>query len=417
MNDTTVIGSAGQVEDVRAYVRAVRAWLGDLPADEVEDLTAGMEADLAERAAESGGPLGGLLGQPEAYAAELRSAAGLPARVDVVVPDAVRQVPWSDRVVRDAHELVARHPWLRELRPTWWLARGAVLGWVLASILGTGRTVLLPLAGAVLSMWLGLTLRRREPLATPARVALASANVLAALLLLPMVASHTSGSSAFSDEVAMAAGYPSQVVANGEPAQNLYAYDAAGNRLEGVRIYDQSGQALFVGLDPLMDGRTPDLPVRPDDGLPNVAPDVFPLTWPGHDAWQDPGFGWTPPLSLPPLAGTTGSRRRRRVPAPRRVPARPRARRPVPHRARAARRSRCVRCSGEERRGRGHGIQWPRPRGPTGRGRRLKIATGTGSTPVGGTSAPGQGVPSWRVGTSSAPRTSTLVTRAVTTPP
>ena len=38
MNDTTVIGSAGQVEDVRAYVRAVRAWLGDLPADEVEDL-------------------------------------------------------------------------------------------------------------------------------------------------------------------------------------------------------------------------------------------------------------------------------------------------------------------------------------------------------------------------------------------
>jgi len=170
--------------------------------------------------------------------------------------------------------------------------------------------VLLPLAGAALSMWLGLTLRRREPLATPARVALASANVLAAFLLLPMVASYTSGSSGFSDEVAMAAGYPSQVVANGEPAQNLYAYDAAGNRLEGVRIYDQSGQALFVGLDPLMDGRTPDLPVRPDDGLPNVAPDVFPLTWPGHDAWQDPGFGWTPPLSLPPLAGTTG------VPAP-----------------------------------------------------------------------------------------------------
>ena len=306
MNDTTVIGSAEQVEDVRAYVRAVRAWLGDLPADEVEDLTAGMEADLAERAAESGGPLGGLLGEPEAYAAELRSAAGLPPRVDVVVPDAVRQVPWSDRVVRDAHELVARHPWLRELRPTWWLARGAVFGWVLASILGTGRTVLLPLAGAALSMWLGLTLRRREPLATPARVALASANVLAALLLLPMVASYTSGSSGFSDEVAMAAGYPSQVVANGEPAQNLYAYDAAGNRLEGVRIYDQSGQALFVGLDPLMDGRTPDLPVRPDDGLPNVAPDVFPLTWPGHDAWQDPGFGWTPPLTLPPLAGATG---------------------------------------------------------------------------------------------------------------
>jgi hypothetical protein len=164
MNDTTVIGAEAQVDDVQAYVRAVRAWLGDLPADEVEDLTAGMEADLAERAAESGGPLGGLLGQPEAYAAELRAAAGLPPRVEVVVPDAVPTEPWTDRLVRDAHDLLARHPWLRELRPTWWLARGAVAGWVLAAVLGTGRTLLLPLVGAALSMWLGLVLRRREPL-------------------------------------------------------------------------------------------------------------------------------------------------------------------------------------------------------------------------------------------------------------
>ena len=164
MNDTRVIGSPGQVEDVRAYVAAVRAWLADLPADEVEDLTAGMEADLAERAAESGGPLGSLLGEPEAYAAELRSAAGLPPRVDVVLPDAVPREPWTARLVRDAHELVARHPWLRELRPTWWLARGAVAGWLVAQVLGTGRVVLLPLLGAALSMWLGLVLRRREPL-------------------------------------------------------------------------------------------------------------------------------------------------------------------------------------------------------------------------------------------------------------
>ena len=267
MNDTTVIGAAEQVEDVRAYVRAVRAWLGDLPADEVEDLTAGMEADLAERAAESGGPLGGLLGEPEAYAAELRSAAGLPPRVDVVVaPDAVRHEPWTDRLVRDAHELVARHPWLRELRPTWWLARGAVAGWVVAAVLGTGRTLLLPLVGAALSMWLGLVLRRREPLGAGARFALGAgerarrgpAAADAGVLHVGVVRLLRRGRGD-------APGYPSQVVANGEPAQNLYAYDAAGNRLEGVRIYDQSGRALFVGLDPLMDGaarRPADAPRR-----------------------------------------------------------------------------------------------------------------------------------------------------------
>ena len=54
MNDTTAIATDPQADDVRAYVGAVRAWLGDLPPEEVEDLTAGMEADLAERAAESG---------------------------------------------------------------------------------------------------------------------------------------------------------------------------------------------------------------------------------------------------------------------------------------------------------------------------------------------------------------------------
>jgi hypothetical protein len=307
MNDTTVIGAAEQVDDVQAYVRAVRAWLGDLPADEVEDLTAGMEADLAERAAESGGPLGGLLGEPEAYAAELRSAAGLPPRVDVVVaPDAVRREPWTDRLSRDAHELVARHPWLRELRPTWWLARGAVAGWVLAAVLGTGRTLLLPLVGAALSMWLGLVLRRREPLGAGTRFVLGAGNALAVVLLLPMLASYTSGSSDFSDEAVAMPGYPAQVVANGEPVQNLYAYDAAGNRLEGVRVFDQSGRALFVGLDPLMDGSEPTVPMRPDDGSPDVSADEFPLTWPGHDAWQDPGFGGPPPLTLPPVAGAPG---------------------------------------------------------------------------------------------------------------
>ena len=147
-----------------------------------------------------------------------------------------------------------------------------MLGWVLASILGTGRTVLLPLVGAALSMWLGLALRRREPLATRGaggpglgeRARRAPAPADGRVLHLGVVRLRRRGRR-------WRPGYPSQVVANGEPAQNLYAYDAAGSRLEGVRIYDQSGRALFVGLDPLMDGRRPRPAVRPDDGLPNVA--------------------------------------------------------------------------------------------------------------------------------------------------
>ena len=321
---------------MRAYVRAVRAWLGDLPADEVEDLTAGMEADLAERAAESGGPLGGLLGEPEAYAAELRSAAGLPPRVDVVVaPDAVRA------------RAVDRPPGARRARaggPASVAARAAtdlVAGAGCRRRVGRwprswapGARCCCPLVGAALSMWLGLVLRRREPLGAGTRFALGAGNALAVVLLLPMLASYTSGSSDFSDEAAAMPGYPSQVVANGEPAQNLYAYDAAGNRLDGVRVYDQSGRAL-CRRPRVADGRRPTATCRcaPTTARRTSRADVFPLTWPGHDAWQDPGFGWTPPLTLPPLAGATGlpapsaaatpsapARRRARSPAPQPVP-------------------------------------------------------------------------------------------------
>ena len=110
----------------------------------------------------------------------------------VVAPDAVPREPWTDRLEREAHELVARHPWLRELRPTWWLARGAVAGWALASVLGTGRVLLLPLVGAALSVWLGLVLRGGGSRWHRGRLALGVANTLAVVLLLPMLAFYTS---------------------------------------------------------------------------------------------------------------------------------------------------------------------------------------------------------------------------------
>jgi hypothetical protein len=304
MNDTRVIGSPGQVEDVRAYVAAVRAWLADLPADEVEDLTAGMEADLTERAAESGGPLGSLLGEPEAYAAELRSAAGLPPRVDVVLPDAVPREPWTARLERDAHELVARHPWLRELRPTWWLARGAVAGWLVAQVLGTGRVVLLPLLFAALSMWLGLVLRRREPHGTGTRVALAGANALAIVLVVPMMAFYTAGSSDFSEVSGGSLPLPG-LSSDGAQVTNVFAYDATGQRLSDVRLYDQYGHPLTVSSEAV--------PVPTDLNGQELAPwspdpralGVFPLRLVATgDPWSSTEGEWAPPVVVAPLAGS-----------------------------------------------------------------------------------------------------------------
>ena len=78
MTDTNVGYPTGVAGGVAAYVREVRAELADLPIEDVDDLTGGMEADLTELAAECGGDLAGRLGSPQLYAAELRSAAGLP---------------------------------------------------------------------------------------------------------------------------------------------------------------------------------------------------------------------------------------------------------------------------------------------------------------------------------------------------
>src|ERR1700709_2176140 len=68
--------STTALHPVDDFARAVRAALADLPADEVDDLTDGLEADLAERAADEESPD---FGDPTDYANELRSAAGLPA--------------------------------------------------------------------------------------------------------------------------------------------------------------------------------------------------------------------------------------------------------------------------------------------------------------------------------------------------
>ena len=286
MNDTTVIGSAEQVEDVRAYVRAVRAWLGDLPADEVEDLTAGMEADLAERAAESGGPLGGLLGQPEAYAAELRSAAGLPPRVDVVaVPDAVRaravdRPPGARRArargpasvaARAATDLVAgpgcrrrmgrsprcSAPGARCCSP--WSVRRCRCGWAWSCGVG--------------SRW-----------APGVRFALGVGNALAVVLLLPMLASYTSGSSGYSDEAALQhARLPVAGRRQRGAGQNLYAYDAAGQpagRCAGVRPV-RPARSCRRPRRRDGGGRRPDVPSAPTPAAGRRAPSCSRSTRPG----------------------------------------------------------------------------------------------------------------------------------------
>ena len=303
MSDTQVMGSLPEAQDVQAYITAVRAWLADLPPEDVDDLTLGMEADLAERVAESGGRLGDLLGQPEWYAAELRSAAGLTPRAAPV--DGMgrgRGVSGLGSWTRDVGDrLLTRFPWLGDLRPVWWLARGAVLGWVVVLLLGTSSWLLLPF-GAGLSFWWG----RRSVGVTRtagARGLVATANTFAAVMVLPafIVAVSSSAGGGGGGESFDVPG----LAVNGSQVQNLYVYDAQGNRVEGARVFDEQGQGLFVDRD-LLGGQ--DVPLRPD-GTPDVATDVFPLVLGDQDPWADAGNGWTPPESVSPLPMVPGATR------------------------------------------------------------------------------------------------------------
>ncbi|MGL5911252.1 MAG: hypothetical protein ACRCZP_14720 [Phycicoccus sp.] len=301
MSEPTVRLDAGA--DVRAYVIAVRGWLADLPREDVDDLTTGMEADLAERAAETGARLGDLLGEPEVYATELRAAAGLPPRAAVTDVDSVEfpRESWAVRMRGAGDDVLHRWPWLRELRPTWWLVRGAVLGALVMMVLDASRPVgwLLPLTGAGLSFaW-----SRRHLGGTAAgwrRRGLVAANAAAVLVTLPVTIALLSAQTEYVETAGGGEYVPPGLVMDGESVTNVYAYAADGTRLDGIRLYDTQGRTLMV--DPGMISppeTTVDGELAPG---PNPDPSVFPLrSGPGGDHWVPIDGEWSPPVAIAPL--------------------------------------------------------------------------------------------------------------------
>src|SRR3954464_4940069 len=84
---------------VAEFAAAVRAALTDLAPDEIDELTDGLEADLTDRLSDTDATE---LGDPRAYAEELRAAAGVPRRS---VPPARLAVDWDE--LRRAPQVVA----------------------------------------------------------------------------------------------------------------------------------------------------------------------------------------------------------------------------------------------------------------------------------------------------------------------
>ncbi|CUR53891.1 hypothetical protein NOCA2100024 [metagenome] len=261
--------------EIVAFVAGVRARLADLDPEVREELTDGLEADLSELVADHGGerPLGEVLGDPAAYAEELRAAAGL------------EQVERSGRGLRGrtiglwsrwtaaattlsgrVDSEIASRPWaqgclafLVTLRPAWWVLRAYLAVQLVDRWAGPYEPfeviprLGLPLVGPVVLLvaivgsvqlgrgaWWPATI---QDTSRSARGAIVVANAFALLVALPMVLDSTDNAIYVSSG---GGGRVPGVVNDGHAVSNIYAFDRDGKAVTGVQLFDQAGRPLSV---------------------------------------------------------------------------------------------------------------------------------------------------------------------------
>lgn len=137
--------------NIKAFAEAVRAELADLPKRDVEELTDGLEADLAEKLADEGVDF--TAAYAAEYAAELRDAAG-------IGPKPSKRLSFSaSQFIQNIQSWLLRLPFGRavldfgiSVRPVWWVLR-AVIAQIIVSIWIYLPLWLLPIAIFVSVQW------------------------------------------------------------------------------------------------------------------------------------------------------------------------------------------------------------------------------------------------------------------------
>ncbi|MFI5427395.1 hypothetical protein [Aeromicrobium sp. UC242_57] len=242
--------------EIIVFAQGVREALADLPAEEVDDLTEGLEADLAESLAED---LRRTLPDPAVYAA---AAGWRPACRGRTVPVRTGVVASLVDVLRDAQvgasATVRRHPglvaaldFLTALRPAWWIVRAWLATWLIAAFFGMearywfdGAFWLVLIAFVVVSVQWG-----RGRWAFPGlRGLVVIGNVIAVVALLPVL----NAAQSWGTETIHVEGDSGQdltgVFLNGSQVTNIFGFDAAGRPLKDVQLVDQDGKPLATSV-------------------------------------------------------------------------------------------------------------------------------------------------------------------------
>lgn len=289
------------------YLAAVEAELADLPAEDRAALLEDLALHLDALASDDDRPLAVRLGAPAAYAADLRAAAGLPAR-PATAPSATAGIRARVDAVLASAACRRAQPALRgawrlvvELRPAWWVLRGYLV--VLVPCLLDGRyakdiPVPAPMGSHVLGVVLvavavtGSVLLGRRTLPKLLRAVVVAAGVLivlAAAVLANDVRSDLRNE-LFANAWASGPPAPDEVYplySRSGPVTDVLPYAADGTPLTGVLLYDQDGRPLKVGFQQWWAdecARVLDQPKAADGvAVPNSYPQVYVLDPAGVD--------------------------------------------------------------------------------------------------------------------------------------
>ncbi len=260
-------------DDIRAFAAAVRTHLNDLPADDVDDLLDGLEADLSDQATEAGDVF--TLPDAATYAAELRAAAGLPERSELPAGERTPILRRAADLRKSIDAQIRRNPaaeWLLELagslRPIWWVLRAVVLYLFIAPLFWSGygsmSGVVAYLIGALqfpgIVLLLALLLLsvqwgRGQWAPTPIMRGIRTAVTVVTLVLTPFTLVGIAGSvqslvwdSSYNGQAA--ASITPGLSLDGQRIRNIYAFGADGNAIPVVQLFDQDGKPLTtVGSD------------------------------------------------------------------------------------------------------------------------------------------------------------------------
>ncbi|GAA5145385.1 hypothetical protein GCM10025768_02550 [Microbacterium pseudoresistens] len=253
MNDTTLPAA----ERIRAFAEAVRAELADLSSEEIDDLVGGLEGDLTDQAEDAGGALE--LGDPAAYAHELRVAAGLPERSSTPPRERL-----GTRIAGGGARLLAKirtspfGAWLLDfliaLRPVWWVLRGVGLYVIVAAIFGIRRDSLagqnsFPMflvAWALLLLFVVVSVQwgRGRWLPGGAWRHIRTVLSIVAIIALPWGWNAVTAPLYVSDSAEP--GFAPGLTLDGEQVGNLFVYDADGALVSGAQIFTDRGTPLDI---------------------------------------------------------------------------------------------------------------------------------------------------------------------------